>query len=594
MCGFVCTNDDNFEFQEALNKAKYRGPDFQDIILDSDIKFGHNRLSIIDISNNSNQPFQKKDMIMVFNGEIYNYRKIRNDLISKGIKFSSEGDTEVVLEAFLYYGENFLEKLNGMFSFLIYNKKLKTFFCAVDRLGVKPFYYNINNKVFTFASECWGMSKNISKDNAKNFLVYGYNSAPKTIYDDVFKLEPGTILKYNSVSDKASLHKYWKPESYVGENKLNFDQFKVLINDSVKLRLESDVPICGFLSGGIDSTLVAAILQKVHSKKIKYYTIGVHDNDLDESENAKQIAKYLNLDHEVLYFEESQILNIFQECIEKLDEPLGDSSLLPTSLVCRAASKEFKVAISADGGDEMCMGYPKYFGIKKNLFRNTFFKYLTFFIPKSIKIKLLSFILKGRYRADLFTEAIVNNFKSEEELLSHLSRKISVKKSRKLFKSNSENYINYKQRGSTQTINDLYNYLPNDILRKVDKASMSYSLEAREPFLDFRLFEVMLNTKEQEKATKNDFKKPLKKYLSELVPSELWDRPKKGFSIPINPWLRNQLNEKLKSSIKICLDNDLFDKHEIWNIFNDFMKGNDSDADFLWNILILGEFIKAK
>lgn len=592
MCGFVCTNDKNFDVQQLLDKGQHRGPDYTGINIVDGISFGHNRLSILDVDSRSNQPLLKDDLVIIFNGEIYNFRELKNELAQDhGTTFHTEGDTEVLVELYRVYGSQMLSRINGMYSFVIYDKSQCRIFAAVDRLGVKPMYYKIIGDSFLFASESWGMSNKISRENATSFLVYSYLPPPLTIFEDVFKLRPGSAMEINLSSGEHTEYVYWDPTDYNSENELDYNKFKNLLIDSVRLRLESDVPVCAFLSGGVDSSLLASILSKELNVDLKYFTIGVDDKDLDEAEQAGIIAEKLSLDHEVVRFSKNEVLEKFDWCMEHLDEPLGDSSLLPTTLVCEVASKNFKVALSADGGDELSMGYPKYFGVKKSLIRRRRLKFLKLF-PKQALLLIAKVLFQERYRFDLYLESIINSeLDSEESMLRHLSRKISVSKERRLFSSS---FNGYTVSGSNQSISDLRNYLPGDILRKVDKASMSVSLEAREPFLDYRLFEMFLSLKEDEKATINEQKRPLKKLLSEYISRDIWDRPKKGFSVPINDWLRTVLKDRLLNAVNLCVNSDILVAKSADELLTEFNNGNDSDGDFFWNVLILGEFLSRR
>lgn len=598
MCGFVLARSKNFDFIGALNKASYRGPDFQGIEFIDNFSFGHNRLSIIDLDSRSNQPFIKDNYILLYNGEIYNYKTIRKKLQKEfNSKFNTKGDTEVVLESFKNLGKDCLKLFNGMFSFVIYNTNTKQIFCAVDRLGVKPCYIKVNNDEIIVASESWNMSDKISNQNAKNFLVYGYNPAPYTIYDDVKRIPPGYYAEINSDKNNLKLTKYWSPKDFLGSKKLNYDEFSNTIINSVKLRLESDVDIACFLSGGVDSSLLASILKKELDVNLKYFTIGVKDKRYDESSRAQKIAMELGLDHEIYYFKDEEIQSKLDEYIKNMDEPLGDSSMLPTMLVCEKTSNEFKVVLSADGGDEMAMGYPKYAGVKINLNRSLRINRIIKYFNKKLVESIANFIYKGKFRSDLFIELILNDFDNEEDILSYLSRKISIRKSNLIFNDfKSSNYIlnNLNFIENSQSVSDIYNYLSGNILRKVDKASMINSLELREPFLDYRLFELMLSVAENEKMSKTTMKIPLRKKLSEYLSPKIWENPKTGFSVPIDLWIRGTLNERVKNSIDVLDENNIINKNEILKLFNIMIRGDDSDVDFFWNILILGEFISKR
>ena len=600
MCGFVVSKSSSFDFKTALNLAKYRGPDYQGTVSYQNLKMGHNRLSIIDLNERSNQPFEIDNYSMVFNGEIYNYKEIKKELeIKFDINFRTTSDTEVLLRSFIIWGKDFFKKINGMFSFVIYDKNNDSLICAVDRLGVKPCYFKINENEIVIASECWGMSNKLSSKSVRSFLTYGYNSPPYTIYDDVYRLKPGTFLEIDLNTHEKNIKNYW---DYYNHELMDYDPeyFKKILKDSIKLRLESDVEIAALLSGGVDSTLLASILKELNIK-IKYFTIGVPNSELDESVRAKKIAKHLKLDHSVHYLNENDVKEMLEKYCCSMDEPLGDSSILPTMFVFKKISENFKVVLSADGGDEMAMGYPKYYGIKKNIIRRKIIQKIPFKYLRVLMHKILKILFNGRMRHDLYLEAIFNKgIDTEEKMLKHLSRKISVEKSKEIFYESSEenNYVlnssNIQNKNSIQTISDIGNYLSGDILRKVDKASMVFSVESREPFLDYRLFDYMLSVSEEKKFNNNKMKIPLRDILEDFVPKEIWEHKKTGFSVPIEKWMRTWLLDDIHSSINMLSKLKFIKQDFTLKLLKKFLKGDNSDSDLFWNIFILGKFIKNK
>ena len=599
MCGFLVSKSPFFNFQKALNLAEYRGPDYQGSVTYDDIKIGHNRLSIIDLNERSNQPFIIDNFSLVYNGEIYNYKEIREDLeLNHKIEFNTSGDTEVLLQSYIVWGKDCLKKFNGMFSFVIFDKKNNKIFSAVDRLGVKPCYYKINHEEIIFGSESYGMSTKLSSKSIESFLTYGYNSPPHTIYEDVMRLSPGTYIEVDTTNhDIILIDKYWDTSSDFSEKYKN-KSLEKLLKDSIKLRLESDVEIAALLSGGVDSSLLASIL-KDQKVKIKYYTIGVPNSELDESKRAKKIASHLNLEHSIYYLNEDDVKKMLNIYCESMDEPLGDSSILPTMFVFKKISEKYKVVLSADGGDEMAMGYPKYFGIKKNISRRKIINLIPFSFMKKIIHKILKIIFKGRMRYDLYLEALfLNNIDTEEQMLKHLSRKISQEKAYKIF-PNKNSSLNYKLQNdiyqnnqSIQTKSDINNYLSGDILRKVDKASMIFSVESREPFLDYRLFELMLTYPEKKKFNNKKMKIPLRNLLEKFIDKSIWEHKKTGFSVPIENWLRGWLHNDLNKHIDQLSKLNFINKSEVNKLKKKFIDGDNSDTDLFWNIFILGIFIE--
>ena len=597
MCGFLFTNNEN-EFCN-LDSISHRGPDNTGTKIIDDLYFGHQRLAIIDLDERSNQPFEYNGLVLIFNGEIYNYKTLRKSLISKGYDFSTDSDTEVLIKMFHHYGIKCLNFLEGFFAFCIYSRSdNKIYFCR-DRMGIKPLYYSITNSKITIGSELSCFSKGqLSNSSIYNFITFSYINAPYTLYEDINKLENTCYCEFDFITNRFNKKTYWKIDSPItsGSKYGNFsiNVFKNHLLESIEKRLISDVPICSFLSGGIDSTLLVTLLKKEFNYDIPCFTIGLKDSNFDESKQAQKITDILKLEHHIKLITEEDFESIFNNMINKIDEPFGDSSMIPTMMVCRQAAKSYKVALSADGGDELMAGYPKYNGVIKNFRRLKFLSHFQKLLSPKLLEKLIMLKTKKRYRLDVYADALSQS-KSMEDLLENLSKKISHSRLSKWMRI--KNSLSYYRRISDSNdpnvllLSDLINYLPGDILTKVDRASMMYSLEAREPFLDPSLFDYMSGISFEEKVKGQQLKFQFKEILSEYVRRDIWDLPKKGFSIPIEQWLRTTYEEDLKSACEALIDMGIFTDAILYD-YDAFIKGNNSMAEAFWNVFILYSFLK--
>ena len=377
ICGFIQKSNLDISYLEKMNSTlKHRGPDDDGAILEYDnnrqIGFGHTRLSILDLSSLGHQPmfsFDRK-IFTVYNGEIYNYKEIRKDLIELGYEFRSNTDTEVVVNAFYKWGIDSIKKFNGMFSIAIYDTRSSTLYLIRDRMGIKPLYYFFDGEHFAFASELKAImkypffSKDIDYNALGDYLTFRYVPSPKAIFRNVYKLPPGSYLTYSN--GEIEVRKYWSIEQYrnsrksIESEKEYLDKLDVLLTDSVKQRLVSDVPIGAFLSGGVDSSLVVAIMQKVSSSPVKTFTIEFNEEEYNEAKFASQIANYLKTDHHQLTIGAHRLEELMEKIPEYYDEPFADDSQLPTLLLSSLTRKYVTVALSGDGGDELFCGYNKY------------------------------------------------------------------------------------------------------------------------------------------------------------------------------------------------------------------------------------------
>lgn len=578
MCGIIGFVDFSKRTGEAIlrrmtDTLSHRGPDQSGYSFyktdQANIGLGHRRLSILDLSPLARQPMAFEDLEIVYNGEVYNFREIKKDLEKEGYKFTSNSDTEVVLKAFHRWEISAVHKFRGMFAFAIYDKKDQKLILCRDRLGVKPLYWYYKDGLFMFASELKafhqhpGFEKKLNIQALSLYLQYGYITSPHSIFENTYKLKPGHFL---IIDRKGNIEEiaYWKVEDYFSEKiqKINEEELaqelEERLKDSFKLRLVSDVPVGVFLSGGVDSSTVTALLQREISKPLKTFTIGFYEKDYNEANYAKEIAKYLGTEHMELYCTPKEAFEIIPKLPEIYDEPFGDSSAIPTYLVSKFARSHVKVALSADGGDEQFCGYTRYWTVKKltsltsNFPRKALYHMLSRISPDKATqvynllkpllpkwtnfrdkyIKLLN-VLKAHDVSDLYD--LSNKYFLPQEL-KEIGLSTIIEKQLSI-SNNNQSPLDYMM------LYDLKTYLTDDILVKVDRASMSVSLEAREPFLDHKIVEFTSRLPVDVKYNNGVSKYLLRKVLYKYVPRDLIDRPKMGFGVPIYEWFKNDLKE---------------------------------------------------
>ena len=586
------------------NSIAHRGPDADGFYMDTDcgVGLGHRRLSILDLSTAANQPMQSHDgrYFIIFNGEVYNYRDIAEQL---GIKCRTTSDTEVILEAFILKGTSFVDLLNGMFAIVIYDSRDKVLYLFRDRLGVKPLLYYWQDGSFAFASEIKALltleeinkSKTTKKESIYTFLNAGYIPEPYTIYDQISKLPAGS---YAVIKDaKMDITSYWKPEDKITSN-LSTDFFTAkkklneLLESSVRYRMISDVPFGVFLSGGIDSSTVAAIAQNISADSIKTFSIGVKDEKMDESEFARSVSEYLKTDHHEFMVTERESLELVDKILTSYDEPYADSSAIPTMMVSKLARQHVTMALTGDGGDELFMGYGAYVWADR-LEKNKYMKTLR--SPIGFALRLLN--NKYKRASTLFDYADKQRMKSH--IFSQEQYFFSEKELNSLLKDQyiwplqfNEDFFQVGRKLSAreeQALYDIKYYLRDDLLVKVDIASMQYSLEARTPFLDYRIVEFALNLDENLKVRNHTTKYLLKEVLYDYVPKYLFDRPKKGFSIPLARWLHRDLKFLVDKHLsKTSIESAGFVKYEkVRDIVKRFEKGEDYLFNRIWVLILL-------
>ncbi|WP_066164464.1 asparagine synthase (glutamine-hydrolyzing) [Aliarcobacter cryaerophilus] len=622
MCGIVGFIDKNKNLDilnDMLEIQAYRGPDDRGVYFDelSGVYFGHNRLAILDLSSLAHQPFISdcENYVIVFNGEVYNFKIIKTELQNLGYNFISNSDTEVILYSYKEWGIKCLDKFIGMFAFSILDKIKNKLFLVRDRAGVKPLYYYSFEDKFMFSSEIKSFHKHKDFKKEQNlavlpyFFQFGYIPAPYTIFKNCFKLEAGHYLELRIDSLEFKITKYWDVNDFYLQEKFTKSEDEVLediekiLEDSISLRMVSDVPVGVFLSGGYDSSLVASILAKKLNFKINTFTIGFDDEKYNEAKHAKNIAKFLGANHTEYYMKNSDMLDLVESLPFYYDEPFGDSSALPTMIVSKLARQNVTVALSADGGDEAFCGYSKYFFLNKfeNIFSNSFKKNILKVGLNLFSANMVDFIndklpkeLKQTNIKDKYTK-FKRAIKSEtlEEMFENASSYVDKKGIKKFLKisKNKELFKKWDKIGNIDFCDqmmaiDYKLFMNDDVLTKVDRASMSVSLEGREPLLDHRIIEYMarvpLNIKYKNKQGKYLLREVLYKYL----PKEIVDKPKSGFQIPLNEWLRSELKPLvLKCLDKDKLDNKIFKIKEIENIKNRFFSGEDLGTQ-IWFILM--------
>lgn len=628
MCGIVGFCDfnkksDSLILESMTNALQHRGPDDMGVQFwgnqNASIGFGHRRLSIIDLSNSGHQPMYSdcKKYAIIFNGEIYNYKEIKDELErSHNVVFSSNSDTEVILTAYIKWGISSVSKFIGMFAYAIYDIEKEEVVIVRDRAGVKPLYYYWHNGCFFFASELKAFSqhpnfkKEINLNSLKDFLKFGYTLSPSTIFNNTFKLNPGSYLRVNLRTQKIQQSEYWNVVSFYNKPKLNIsinesiDETERLLKSAFQYRLVADVPVGVFLSGGYDSTAVTAILQANNSQKLKTFSIGFHEKKFNEANYAKMVASHLGTDHTEYYCTQQDAKEIIPQLAEIFDEPFGDSSAIPTVLVSKLARKQVTVSLSADGGDEIFGGYDKYSML------TAYYAKISKFSPpvKSLLNKILLALQSFFSSENNFNTTtnrifkIIETLKYETDIVAYLkvinqhvySFEIDRLLLDKQNTADSQNFYNENvDRGFNDSLNailaiDYKTYMLDDIMTKVDRATMSVSLEGREPLLDHRIIEFVSQLPSHYKIHNGCSKYILKEIVHKYVPKTIMERPKMGFGIPIEVWLKDGLVPLLHYYLdeqKIASQG-IFNVKEIATLKNNYLKNGNVNIRKLWFVLM--------
>jgi len=594
MCGIYLTNIpfEEEEVKTKLESIQFRGPDYTGIQKVDDLTFGHLRLSILDLDERSHQPMQFENLTIVYNGEIYNFNKIKEELLVLGYVFTTTGDTEVLLKGYKEWGEAIVPKLNGMFAFAIYNSVTRKIFCSRDRLGVKPFYYSWKDGQFEICSQLRPISQNkkLNEEAISMYLDCTYIPSPFTIFQEVHKLPPGNNLEIDLTTQKFAIKEYWNLKD-VEDSGLSYNeaitQLHELLKDAVKIRLQADVPFGTFLSGGIDSALVSSIASKVSDVPIKTFSIGFEDPNYDESKIAAQFAKIMGSVHTETICKTEDILEMLPKLVSVYDEPFADSSALPSLLLNKVTKQYVTMALSGDGGDESFLGYNHFDWVAK-------FKLLVnvpFWLRVAASKLLVSNILKSK------TEPIkrILNIKSKNEFIAGIFVGYnSIVKNRNLeWLSNYKGY-QYWSKNLFQATADLNIklWLENDSNVKVDRASMAYSVEVRSPFLDYRVIEFARTLAVSYRYVPGRKKKILRDILKEYIPEEVFNQPKKGFAVPIGTWIRKELKEEFLENLSDDFLNQVpnLNVSKFKKMFQDHLEGKCDYSSYVWRVYVLSKW----
>lgn len=622
MCGITGLvdfrkNSSEGNLSSMLAVLSHRGPDGNGIYFQSEenyqIGLGHKRLSIIDLNVAANQPFFYKSWIIVFNGEIYNYQEIRKELQSLNHNFVTNSDTEVVLHSFEEWGVNCVHKFIGMFAFVLYNKDEHRIRVYRDRAGVKPLYYYWKDQLFLFSSELKSFHnhphfhKEIDFSALSLFLKYCYIPAPHSIFQDVSKLMPGHYLDFDLKNSQINLHKYWDVNDCYRKEKLKLDEQEAIteteriLKKAFDYRMVSDVPVGVFLSGGYDSSAVVALLQKDRSEKLKTFTIGFQEKNYDEAPFAKEVANYLGTDHTEYYCRIDEAKEILPMLPFYYDEPFGDPSSIPTMLVSKLARKDVTVSLSADGGDEIFGGYNRYpiienldrsLGNLPNFSRKMVYQMSGLINPERIPILKNKKLIGQRYSKlrKLIREANSSNYLKnmcsviDDDTIDRLVN-FDILEPKTFFDERVEGIESLLDRVLAK---DYKTYMVDDILTKVDRATMSVGLEGREPFLDQTIIEWVAKLPIDLKIRNGNKKYLLKEIVHRHIPKEMLDRPKAGFAMPIEHWFQKELSEYFD----IYLNQNYIEKQGIFNYSEiaiwiaRYKKGYNEYITQIWNVLM--------
>ncbi|MDD6203099.1 MAG: asparagine synthase (glutamine-hydrolyzing) [Lachnospiraceae bacterium] len=597
MCGIAgfCNKeiDQKTVILQMNQQMYYRGPDAGGFFLDegTGVTLGHRRLSIQDISPLGAQPMYSADQryVLVYNGEIYNADILRKSLLEEHrvTEFKGSSDTEVLLEACVAYGlKNTLERCKGMFALALYDRKTKTLQLARDRVGEKPLYYGIVNHHFAFASDLSalkqipGFHNPISQEALGMYLRYGFIKAPYSIYQDIYKVLPGTILTIEYPYEKAKKESYWSLEEVATNGRKNpfwgtyeeaVKELERLLKTAVNSQMIADVPLGAYLSGGIDSTVIVSLMQSISEKKIRTFTIGFEDAQYNEADFAKETADYLGTEHREMYVTEEELKNVIPKLASVYTEPFADKSQIPTYLLSKLTKEHVTVALSGDAGDELFCGYNTYdkvgrlwnqiskvpYGIRKQAGKILL---CTPFAQKD-KFYRIGHCLQAEHIAGL-QEAVCYD---TTELYNQLI-KIPYQKTDYCFWENDINDM---------MLQDLMEYHPDDILVKVDRAGMAVSLENRVPMLDKDVVEFALSLPLSFKYENGVSKRILKDVLYSYVPKERMERPKKGFSVPLQKWMSNGIVREWAEDMIMCstlAKDDILDKETMQKAWTRFLE----------------------
>ncbi|MEM9543634.1 MAG: asparagine synthase (glutamine-hydrolyzing) [Cyanobacteria bacterium P01_E01_bin.42] len=610
----------------------HRGPDDGGSWVDAEVNIalGHRRLSILDLSPEGHQPMLSPDdrYVLIFNGEIYNFSSLRQELKGLGHRFRGHSDTEVMLAGFCQWGiEAAVKRFIGMFAFALWDRQERSLYLCRDRVGEKPLYYGWMGQTFLFGSELKPLKIHphwqgeIDRNALALLLRHNYINAPHSIYQNLYKLPPGTLLKLERPEDRPEPFPYWSLQEaseygatnpFAGDKREAIAQLDRLLREAIAQQMVADVPLGAFLSGGIDSSTIVALMQGQSSQPIKTFSIGFHEAEYNEADYAKAVARHLGTDHTELYVTPQDALAIVPKLPTLYDEPFSDSSQIPTALVAQLARNHVTVSLSGDAGDELFGGYTRYFmgqrfGQKSNRFatwlRNRLAQILKMqsprgwnqtlnpcqpFLPSFLKQRDLGTKLHrladmlGLESSEAMYRSLVSHWPKPEEIVVN-----AIEPGTAL--NQSELWANLPNFFARMMYLDTITYLPGDILVKVDRAAMGVSLETRIPFLDHRVIEFAWSLPLSWKAPKEgEGKWILRQVLAQYVPTHLFERPKMGFGIPIDRWLRGELRDWAENLLdeQRLRQEGYFYPEPIRQKWQEHLSGSHNWQYYLWDVLM--------
>ena len=613
------------------NTLLHRGPDDKGTWIDEEVgvAFGHRRLSIIDTSDAGHQPMVSSDgrFVLTYNGEVYNFPVLRQELEKKSHRFRGHSDTEVMLASFQEWGvEGSLKKFNGMFAFALWDRRDRLLTLARDRLGEKPLYYGVQKGTLFFASELKAIRAHshfeprIDRDALASFLRFSYVPAPYSIYRDIRKLLPGHYIQIKSPNERTESEPYWSLESVVQNNQKSLfsmseeeaaDELERRLKETVKSRMVSDVPLGAFLSGGIDSSTIVALMQSEGGRPVNTFTIGFKEEEFNEAVHAKKVAEHLNTNHTELYVSPKEAMDVIPKLPEMYDEPFADSSQIPTHLISTLTREHVTVALTGDGGDELFAGYNRYilarkywkllkslpFGLRKCLtgvmgliggkrFENIYRRF-EFTLPIKSRISLPA--EKYNKAEKIMSMAGIDEVYKRLVSINYIPKRYLVSGVESLSQLDDSTLWNHGKDyiGNMQKL-DLLTYLPDDLLVKVDRAAMAVSLETRVPFLDHELVEFVMGLPLDLKLKNGQGKHLLRKVLYKHVPRKVMERPKMGFTVPLDEWLRGSLKEWAEKLIdpKKLREEGYFKSDPVMKLWNEHLDGRANWGHQLWSIFM--------
>ena len=619
MCGIAgwinLENNRSQNHREAVlhrmcERMKHRGPDSEGLWTDETVALGMRRLSVIDL-HTGEQPVYSEDksIVVVMNGELYNFREVRADLEKRGHKFETQSDTEILPHLYEEYGEAMLEHINGMFAFALWDKRREKLLIARDKFGEKPLYYGVFDGKLIFASEPKVLLANpsvkveINLDSLRSYLSFDYVPAPNSIYKGISKLPAAHFLSIEKGEIKT--RRYWNLTWEKKETKSlekAAEELRELLADAVRMRLVADVPLGILLSGGVDSSTVAAFATQFSSEKVKTFSIGFEEDSFDESKFARQVATHLNTEHYEEKLSVEKAADLISEIGTWLDEPMSDGSLIPTFLLSKFVRKHVTVALGGDGGDEIFAGYPMYYAHKvaniygkvPSFLRNNLIEPIVNNLPVSNKnlsfdYKAKRFVAASKYDVVTRHHSWFGSFSIDEQQ-NLLSKDVLAATSDDIYKDAKDllKICDAKNEIEQMQFLDINYYMAEDILTKVDRASMAVSLEVRAPFLDPRVAQFAANIPLEYKLKGSKGKYILKKAVEPLLPKNILHRPKKGFGIPIAEWLKGRLNPLMRELLdaKRLKNQGLFDEKYVQKLIKEHETNVASHHKQLWTLLV--------